>query len=589
MIFPDGMIISKMRAYAEEILQKSLEAWIEKEGVSIPDSLRIRVMESVNESHGDYASNVALQLGKILKKDPQVIAESLVNILEKEDKKKYFERFEAVSGYVNFFVSQGRLFDVFRKILEEKSIFGSSFRGGGKTAIVEYFQLNTAKEPHVGHVRSALIGDALKRIIRSQGYETVSDTHVGDWGTQFGILIAAYKKFGNREEIEKDPLKELEKLYVRYHDLMEEDSSLRDAGKQEFAKLEEGDPENRKLWEWFNEVSLEKLNEMSSLLMLEPFDLSLGESFYEPMLRDIRAELLEKNVAQKKEDGAVTVDLEKYNLDEAVVSKSDGASTYLLRDLAKLKHVWTTYHYALNVYIVDSRQSFHFRQLFKVAELLGWEGVRESVHVSYGFMKLPSGMLSTRGGNIIALEAVVNEARERVKRIIEEKNPGLDNKERVAYLVGLGALKYFDLSHNPKSDITFVWDEVLNFEGNSGPYLQYTYARIRGILRKDRSFSPDKAEFQGNPMLSEYETRLLRKMARFPEIVEDAASEYSPHKICQYLFGLSQAFNAFYQEIPVLQEEDKDLRVMRLSLVTAVSQVLKNGLGLLGIEVLEEM
>lgn len=578
-----------MRSRAEALFGKAVARWAEERGAELPASFAPQVAASDADAHGDYAARGAMQLGKELRQDPSSIARELARECAALDAGGEFERIEAAGGYVNFFLSRGALNAAVDAALTERETFGSSEEGKGRTVIVEYFQLNTAKRPHVGHIRSALIGDALKRIIRSRGYRTISDTHVGDWGTQFGIMIAAYKKFGDRTAIERDPLEELEKLYIRYHEAMEENPALRDEGKREFAKLEQGDRENRRLWEWFNEVSMRKLHEMSALLGLEPFDLHLGESFYEDKLESVADELLAKGIAKRGADGAVTVDLSAWGLDDAVVTKSDGASTYLLRDLAKLKYVWNEYHYERNVYVVDSRQDHHFRQVFKVAELLGWDGVAESVHVSYGFMRLPSGMLSTREGNVIALEEVVREAADRAEKVIEEKNPELKDRKKVARLVGLAALKYFDLAHNPRSDITFVWEEALSFEGNTGPYLEYTHARIHGILRKDEvSVSAPSAPLPASP-LEPAELRLMRRLAKFPEAVEDAAREYAPNKLCAYLFDLAQAFNGFYHEVPVLKEGDPARRAFRLTLIRAAAQALGNGLRLLGIEPLEEM
>lgn len=580
-----------MKERARKLAEKAIREWASEERVSLPETFSPEIQDVVNEAYGDYATNAAMRLAKEVKKNPQELAEKFAARCASLDKDGEFERIDAVAGYVNFFLSRHSLAGTFTRALKEKDAFGESEEGKGKTVIVEYFQLNTAKRPHVGHISSALLGDALKRIIRSRGFRTISDTHVGDWGTQFGIMIAAYKKFGDRAAIERNPLEELEKLYIKYHEAIEADPTLRDVGKQEFAKLEEGDKENRKLWEWFNEVSMRKLHEMSSLLGLEEFDLHLGESFYEDKQQSVLDELLKKNIAKEDEKGAVIIDLSEWGLDDAVARKSDGASTYLLRDLAKIKYVWETYHYFRNVYVVDLRQEHHFRQVFKVAELLGWEGVKESVHVSYGVMKLPTGVFSTREGNVIALEAVVEEAKQRAGKIIEEKNPDLKDKERTAYLVGLSALKYFNLSHNPKSDITFTWDDALSFEGNSGPYLQYTYARIHGILRKAKGQADgtfDEASF-ADIKLETHELRLLRSIAKFAETLDVVAEEYAPHKLCLYLFELAQAFNAFYQEVPVLKEENEKVRGFRLSLIGAVAQVLKNGLSLLGIEALEEM
>ena len=580
-----------MKERARALMEKAIQQWSEEKKTTLPESFFPEVERTENEVHGDYATNAAMRLARVVKKNPIELAKAFATSCSALDTRDDFERIEAVGGYVNFFISRRALNETLFSVLEEGDEFGNSDEGKGKTIIIEYFQLNAAKRPHVGHICSALLGDSLKRIIRSRGFRTLSDTHVGDWGTQFGILIAAYKKFGDRAVIEREPLEELEKLYIKYHEAMEEAPSLREIGKEEFAKLEAGDKENRKLWEWFNKVSMRKLHEMSALLGLEPFNLHLGESFYEDKQQVVLDELLQKGVAKEGTKGAVIADLSEWGLDDAVARKSDGASTYLLRDLAKLRYVWGEYRYFRNIYVVDSRQEHHFKQVFKVAELLGWGGVKESVHVSYGFMKLPTGMLSTREGNIVKLEAVVHEAKARAKKIIEQKNPNLKDKERTAYLVGLAALKYFNLAHNPKSDITFVWEEALNFEGNSGPYLEYTHARIHGILRKAGKEANEafKTSSFADVELDLRELRLLRHITRFGETIDTVAKEYAPHKLCLYLFELAQAFNAFYQEVPVMKEDNKTLRAFRLGLIRGVAQTMKNGLSLLGIEPLDEM
>jgi arginyl-tRNA synthetase len=402
--------------------------------------------------------------------------------------------------------------------------------------------------------------------------------------------------------VENNPLVELGKLYVQYNAEMGLDPSLRDAGKREFAKLEQGDLENRKLWQYFRDVSMRKLEEMAALLELERFDLDLGESFYEGKMQSIVEEVLEKGKGKKDADGSVHVDLAEYGLDQAYLVKSDGATTYLLRDLAKLRYVWKEYKYFRNLYVVDVRQSHHFRQLLKIAELLGWQGVKESIHIDFGFLKLPGGTMSTREGNVIALEEVVAEAQKRALAIIQEKNPELANKEQVARQVGLAALKYFDLSHNRKSDITFDWNEALSLEGNTGPYLQYTHARIHGILRRVQGIGYRVKKLHPTPdTLHPLELAVLRKLYHYPEIVEDVLNDFYPHILCQYLFELAQNFNSFYQEIPVLsghstrsgritgQEKDSIAREFRLKLCRAVAQVIKNGLALLGIHAPEEM
>ena len=470
-------------------------------------------------------------------------------------------------------------------MLEQRQLYGCSLEGGGKTIIVEYFQNNVAKPPHVGHLRSAVIGDAIKRILLSQGYDAVSDTHVGDWGTQFGILLYAYKEAdeATKKKIEDDPFHELEMLY---QDVQKREGII-ELGKKEFARLEQGDEENRKIWEWMVAISMKKLEESARRLQLLPFDEHKGESAYEKMMPALVEKALQKGVAKRTEDGAVIVDLTHEALDEAILIKSDGASTYLLRDLATIQYRKEHWRFWKNLYVVDVRQSHHFKQLFRVAELLGFEGAEESEHIEYGFMKLPEGIISTRKGVTVSLEAVLDEATDRAHAVIQEKNPELKNADRVAEMVGLAAIKYFDLLHNRRSDIIFRWDEALSFEGDTGPYLQYTYARLKSILRKlggqKQSLIVEEAA------LDNVEHRLLASLLYFPEAINDALAEFMPNILARYLYQLAGLANEFYHSSPVTQEPDEKKKNVRAVLISGVAITLSKGLLLLGIEAPEEM
>jgi len=544
---------------------------------------------------GDYASNAALVLGKQLKKNPAEVASAIISELKKLDEKGVFESIEPAGGFINFKLSQNYLLKNLQNILEQGDLFGCSIIGEGKTVVVEYFQNNVAKPPHVGHLRSAVIGDCLLRVLKSQGYKAVSDTHIGDWGTQFGVLLYAYKTLGDKKVIEKDPINELNKLYVEMSAKIEADESLKEKGKEEFAKLEKGDTENRELWQWFVRVSLEDFEKYRDLLDVLPFDHNLGESFYEDKMPAIIAELKSAGLLVDSE-GAQIVNLEDAKKGIAVLVKSDGATTYLLRDLATVKYRVEQMRLYQALYVVDNRQSHHFEQVFEISKRAGWLKDEATIckHIDFGFMTLPEGAISTRKGTTISLQNLLDEAGKRALAIINEKNPELENKEAVAKLVGLAAIKYFDLSHNRKSEIMFTWDKALSFEGNTGPYLQYTHARIQGILRKagavvspfmgSQSKTADKSANYKAQELS-----VMRKLVQFPEVVEQVAKDYLPNALCNYLFELSQTFNSFYQEVPVTQETDDSLRSFRLKLITATAQAIRNGLYLLGIEAPEEM
>jgi arginyl-tRNA synthetase len=539
--------------------------------------------------HGDYASNIGLVLARELKKNPMEVAQELAKKLSHPD---IFSRVEvAKPGFLNFFINDVVFFRELDRVVKNPDVYGTSSTGEGKTVMIDYFQLNIAKRPHIGHIRSAIIGDALKRMFLSQGYAAVSDTHVGDWGTQFGILLLGYKEAGadlHTKEIVADPFGELEEMYLAENGRIKEDLSRREQAKSEFAKLEQGDAQNRKIWEWMVDISMQKLFETANRLGLLPFDEHRGESFYEDKMQPIVELALQKDIAKKTDDGAVIVDLTADGLDDAVLIKSDGASTYLLRDLATIHYRKEHWNFWKNLYVVDVRQSHHFKQVFRVAELLGFDGVSGmSEHVSYGFMKLPKGgAISTRGGSGISLEKVLDEAQERSRAVIEQKNPHLSDADTVARMVGVGALKYFDLAHHRTSDITFDWDRALSFEGNTGPYLQYTHARLKSILRKSGVKTPRSVP---DHTLVSVERNLIVALLRFPEAIEDGLAIRSPHVLAAYLYDVAARANELYHAIPVVTEADNEKKLFLLALVSATASTLKKGLYLLGIDAPEQM
>lgn len=574
---------SRLRNMIRRELEKLiLNAVKRKLGVAKPPDFSVEAPE--NPEHGDYATNVALVLAKILKKNPIEVAESLIKKIESKNWKLKV----AGPGFINFSLENSFLVSALREKFKNKKIFGKNSEGRGKTVLVEYFQLNIAKRPHVGHLRSAVIGDALKRMFLLSGYKAVSDTHVGDWGTQFGILLLGFKegKMGIRDKnILDDPFGVFEELYIKENKKMELDPERREKAKLEFAKLERGDAKNKKVWKWMVDISMKNLKESARALNLEKFDEHRGESSYEKDMPAIVASALKKGVA-RKQDGAVTVDLSPEGLGEAVLIKSDGASTYLLRDLATIIYRKKRWKFWKNLYVVDARQKHHFKQIFSVAEKLGFEGVGQSEHVEFGAMALPEGKISTRIGNIISLAKLLDEAKARALAIIKEKNPKLKNAEEVAEKVGLGAVKYFDLSHNRKSDITFRWDDAIEFEGDTGPYIQYTYARLKSILRKAKKIPvfPKKIS-----ELDYLEHEIISRVLAFEEAVLDSLSLYMPNVLADYLHLLAQKTNEFYHSHSVLNEPDKEKRALRLMLVLAVATALRQGLWCLGIEAPEEM
>ncbi|MEK7503003.1 MAG: arginine--tRNA ligase [Patescibacteria group bacterium] len=569
----------------------------------VPGGTGFSVEVPETAEHGDYASNAALVLAKKEGKNPLEMAEKLALRLRSGQLSRFCDKVEiAGPGFLNFFIASSILTSSLwgksvknnsHELFPNKSFFKRLFLKK-KIVIVEYFQLNIAKRPHVGHMRSAIIGDALKRMFIEAGYKAISDTHVGDWGTQFGILLLEYKDLEPhmRHEIfsQGDPFEKLENMYISGNENIKREASRLELAKREFAKLELGDIENRKLWKEMVDISMKNLEKSAKLLNLLPFDEHRGESSYEKDMPLIVQEALQKGVAQKKDDGAVVVDLSDEGLGEAVLIKSDGASTYLLRDLATIRYRKEKYDFYKNIYVVDMRQGYHFGQVFEVAKKLGYakeEEIYEDVlHISYGIVKLPEGTMSTRAGNVISIEAMVSEAQNRAYKVIEEKNSKLKNKNEIARMVGLGAIKYFDLSHNRKTNIEFDWDRALSFEGNTGPYLQYTYARLRSILRKHGK-SKIKEIFRDD--IDSEERQILLSISRFDEELERALINYYPHVLADYLYVLAQKTNEFYHSHPILQENDQEKKQFRLALISKISETLKKGLYLLGIDAPEEM
>ena len=595
--------------FVKSIRQEILELIRE----SAPELARekIQVERSESAEHGHYSTNAAFLLAKSLGKNPLKVAEELVSRIKNpasargygghgrasagrqelriKRSGRFFEKVEAAPpGFINFWIANEILLGGLQEVLKMGESFGNSAKGRGKTVVVEYFQPNVAKILHVGHLRSAVIGDSIKRMLLSQGYKAVSDTHLGDWGTQFGILLHAYKGLGRDEQkkIKQDPFIYLNDLYAEENARIEADPTRREFGKEEFAKLERGDKENKEIWQWMVEVSMKYLDGMIERLGLLPFEEHQNESVYESAMPGIAALALKRAVAIKDEEGAVYADLEGRGLGRGILLKSDGASTYLLRDLATIQHRLRKWKFYRNLYLVDVRQAHHFRQLFAIAEILGWGEAAASVHISYGFMSLPEGKMSTRKGNVIPLEEVLDDVERRAREVIAEKNPGLEKRDEVARAIGLGAIKYFDLSHYREGNVVFDREKALAFEGNTGPYIQYTHARLRSILRKRNQEL--RIKNQGTE-LDKIEKELIVDILRLPEIVEDALAGYAPSVLANYVYCLSQKANEFYHSHPVLQEADAGKRALRLTLVEGVAIALKRGLYLLGIEAPEEM
>lgn len=523
------------------------------------------------------------------RRSPQQIAEEIAKNV-KDKLPPLIASVEAIGGYVNFCVDPLRFcHHVIDDFITLKDSYGCSQMGKGKTIIIDFSSPNIAKPFSVGHLRSTIIGQSIYNIYSFLGYRVVGDNHIGDWGTQFGKLIVAYQKWGNKERIENASLQGLLDLYVRFH--KEATESLEEEARRWFKKLEDGDQKAVELWEWFKEISLKEFNRIYQKLNIK-FDLALGESFYNRMLPEIIEDIEKTGVAERDREGTLLVRLEHFNIHTPLlIQKRDGSSLYSTRDLATAKYRIQHYHPFMIVYVVGSEQKLYFQQWFTVfQQLLGYDV--QLVHVDFGLVRLPEGRMSTREGRVIFLEDVINEAIFRARNIIEQKRPSLseDQKERIAQIVGIAAIKYNDLSQNRVKEVVFDWEKMLSFEGNSAPYLQYSYTRARSILRKANYSECGEDYFQLSRSLKlKEEIELVKRLAKFNYTVKQAAESFHPHIIASYLFELAQLFTAFYNTAPVLHAESKDLRKARLFLVWAYSIVLKNGLSLLGIECLEEM
>jgi len=529
---------------------------------------------------GDYAFP-CFKLAPIFRKSPQMIAESISESIERDEN---FESITAIGPYINFKIEKSILSKmIIEDVLEKQDQYGASKTGEGKNVVVEYSSVNIAKPFHMGHIRSTMIGYSLYKIYTFLGYNTIGINHLGDYGTQFGKLIVAYKKWGVKAEIEADPIPELLKIYVKFHEEAEKDPSLDDEARAWFTKLENEDEEAIHLWTWFRKVSLKEFERVYNLLGVE-FDFYTGESFYSDMIPGLLDEMREKNV-MTKDDGAELVNLEAYDMPNALITKSDGSSLYITRDLTAAKYRKKEFDFYKNIYVVGSQQNLHFKQWIKIIELMGYEWANDCVHVPFGMVGLEEGSLSTRNGRVVFLEDVLNKAVETTQKIIEEKNPDLENKAEVAKQVGVGSVVFQELSNNRIKDYTFSWEHTLSFEGETGPYVQYSHARACSVLRNadvsldnvDYSLLNDKTSFD-----------LIREISKFNEIIEKAAVKYEPSLITRYITHLAQLFNRFYHETPILVS-DVELKKARVALVKAYKYVVKNGLSLIAIEAPEKM
>ena len=529
---------------------------------------------------GDFAFP-CFQLAKTLRKAPPMIA---ADIAEKIGDVDILDKLEVKGAYLNFFIKK----ELFVKTMIENADvenFGSSDMGKGKTICIDYSSPNVAKNFHVGHLRTTIIGNSLYKIYSKLGYQVERINHLGDWGTQFGKLIVAYKAWGSKEAVEKDSVAELMRLYVKFHEEADKDDSLNDQARAWFTKMEHGDEEALDIWKWFVDISLKEYKGTYALLGME-FDHYLGESFYRDKTADVVKRLQDANLLEESQ-GAQIVNLDAYDMPPCLIMKKDGSSIYATRDLAAIFYRKDRWDFDKCLYVTGQEQKLHFAQVFKVVELLGNDWAKDSlVHIPYGLVSLEGAKLSTRSGNIIYAEDILLEAIDKVKGVIAEKNPDLENKDEVAKIVGVGAILFHDLYNQRIKDVSFKWDKVLNFDGETGPYVQYTYCRCASILR---SIDHDaNATIDYSLLLDEEAIALLKEINRFPQVVKDAAEKYEPSVVARFAMDVAQSFSRFYNADRV-NVEDAALRNARAKLVDMTKHTLKDALDLLGIQCPEQM
>ncbi|WP_455041240.1 arginine--tRNA ligase [Granulicatella adiacens] len=529
-------------------------------------------------NQGDLAFP-AFTLAKVLRKAPQAIAAEIVEVVSD----KHIARAEAMGPYANFFLERSAFADeVLKEVLELGEHYGDWDYGQGRKVVIDMSSPNIAKPMSMGHLRSTVIGNAIANLEKKVGYEPIRINHLGDWGTQFGKLIEAYKLWGSEELVKADPIAELIKLYVRFHEEAELDPTLDDKGRAWFKKLEDGDPEAVRLWEWFRSESLKEFNRVYDLLGVT-FDSYNGEAFYNDKM-DVVVDMLEDASLLKVDNGATIVDLEKYDLPPALIKKSDGATLYMTRDLAAANYRKNTYDFAKCIYVVGMEQSNHFKQLKAVLKELNLPWAETIVHIPFGLITLNGKKLSTRKGKIILLEGVLKEATELALKQIEAKNPSLENKEAVAHAVGVGAVIFHDLKNDRTNNFDFALEEVVQFEGETGPYVQYTHARAMSILRKANHTVDTQAAFS---LTDDDAWEVLKLIENYPNVVRFAEEKCEPSAIAKFVINLAQAFNKYYAHTKVLVEDEAFNS--RIALVQTTASLLKQGLALLGVASPDEM
>ena len=540
-----------------------------------------------DSSMGDFAFP-CFRLAKTMRKAPQMIAADLA---EKLAGNEAFSKVENVNAYVNFFMNKAEVAGAaVDAVIKAGAAYGGSDQGNGKTVCIDYSSPNIAKPFHIGHIRSTVIGNSLYKIFDSLGYNVVRINHLGDYGTQFGKMIVAYRKWGSKEEVEAEPIKSLLKYYVKFHEEAEKDPALDDEARHTFTLLENGAEEETALWQWFRDESLKEFNYVYDLLGIT-FDSYAGESFYSDKM-DRVVDILESKGLLKDSDGTQIVDLSEYNMTPALIKKKDGSTLYITRDLAAVLYRKETYDFDKCIYVVASQQNLHFQQLFKIVSLMGFDWADKCVHVPFGMVSLEDGTMSTRKGKVVFLLDVLTKAIEKTKEVIAEKNVAEEDIDQTAKDVGIGAVMFQELSNNRIKDYVFSWDKVLNFEGETGPYVQYTHARARSVLRNAGASAEAVLNGTAKPdmkyITGEAAYELVKAIASFPEVVQDAAAKYEPSVVTRHIIDVAQFFNKFYHDEHILVDNEEEKQA-KLALVYAAKQTIANGLALLGIAAPERM
>lgn len=561
--------IAKQIAKATQLESNTLEGYIE-----IPK----------DNKNGDYAFP-CFRLAKELKKAPQIIANEIKEKIEIEEP---VEKIEIAGGYLNFYINKETITKQVLKQIEEQENYGKSTIGNGKNIVIDYSAPNIAKPFHIGHLRSTVIGAALYNIYKQLGYNTIGINHLGDYGTQFGKLIEGYKMWGKEYDIEKDPINELTKIYIRINEECKNDENILKACRNNFKKLEDKDSYCMELWQKFRELSLKEFQKVYDLLGSK-FDSWNGEAFYSDKMQEI-IDILQNTGKLIESQGAKIIDLEEQGINTpCIIEKSNGSTTYATRDLAAILYRARNYDFDKALYVTSYEQILHFKQVFEVAKLLGMNekftnGLK---HVSFGMVLLPTGKMSTREGNIVKLEDLLNEAIQRAKQIIEEKNPDLENKEEVAKKVGIGAIIFNDLANSRVKDEIFDWDTILNFQGETGPYIQYTYVRTKSVLEK-AGYLPKLEEIDITKLMDEYSQNIVKLIYSFEDVLIQVTNKEEPSILSRYLIDLAKAYSVFYNQNKIIGE-DKKTQDARIYLTYSTGKVLKIGANLLGIEMPDKM